>query len=212
MRLSGPPILVITDQSQCRDSLVSRAEALFEGGCRWLSLREKDLTADARAALLGRLIEIARPYGAVIGVHDDIPAASALGCALHLPADGGARAARQVLGDGAMIGQSCHSADEARTAAAAGVDYITLSPAFVSASKPGYGPAITLHQYRAAALAIPVLALGGVTETTLPMLAQSGVGGIAIMGAAMRTEDPAGWFRDLARQWKTLAIDVSTKA
>jgi len=45
-----PPIFVITGPYQCDEPLESRAEALFRGGCRWLSLREKDLPAAERAA------------------------------------------------------------------------------------------------------------------------------------------------------------------
>ena len=54
--LPYPPILVITDRMQCAEPLEVRAAALFRGGCRWLSLREKDLEPEQRRALLERLI------------------------------------------------------------------------------------------------------------------------------------------------------------
>jgi thiamine-phosphate pyrophosphorylase len=86
MTLPDPPILVITDRSQCPESLEDRAEKLFRGGCRWLSLREKDLPASERLSLLRRLIAIGKNFGAQVGVHGDIDAALASGAALHLPA------------------------------------------------------------------------------------------------------------------------------
>ncbi len=89
MRLPEPPILVITDRRQARRPLEEVAEAAFAGGCRWLSLREKDLDPAARLALLRRLAAIGRGWGASVMVHADIEAARAAGAAgVHLPAGG----------------------------------------------------------------------------------------------------------------------------
>jgi thiamine-phosphate pyrophosphorylase len=187
------PVLVITDRTQCAEPLEDRCAALFRGGCRWLSLREKDLEPDARRALLERLIAIAAPFGATVGVHGDLAAAQALNIPLHLPADGDLAAARRALG-GILIGKSCHGA--ADIAAARQADYVTLSPFFPSASKPGYGTDHDLPAIAAQA-AMPVLALGGITRANLPRL--PGVAGVAIMGEAMRTARPEDWFADLSQ-------------
>src|ERR1051325_10182297 len=86
MKLPDPPLLVITDRSQARRSLTEIAEAAFRGGCRWFSLREKDLPAPERRALLAELVELGRPFGAVVMAHDDIDAVLATGAAgVHLP-------------------------------------------------------------------------------------------------------------------------------
>ncbi|HEX4505182.1 MAG TPA: thiamine phosphate synthase [Alphaproteobacteria bacterium] len=187
------PILIITDRTQCAEPLEARAAALFRGGCRWLSVREKDLSSFERYELLERLIAVAKPFGAVVGVHDDLDAAIALRIPLHLPADGDVAAARQVLGD-VLLGKSCHDAAELAAAARDGADYVTLSPFFPSASKAGYRTNLNLPAI-AAAGALPVLALGGVTRETLPQV--SGVAGVAIMGEAMRIAESEGWFRSL---------------
>jgi len=194
VRLPAPPILVITDRTQCAERLEARAAALFRGGCRWLSVREKDLEPGERRALLQRLIAVAEPFSATVGVHDDLEAAVALGIPLHLPVDGDVTAARRVLG-AVLLGKSCHNADE--IAAAAGADYVTLSPFFPSASKPGYRIELDLRA-TAAVAALPVLALGGITAATLPQV--SGVAGAAIMGEAMRVAEPEGWFADIIKQ------------
>ena len=191
MRLPAP-ILIITDRTQCAEPLEARAAALFRGGCRWLSVREKDLEPAERRGLLERLIAAAEPYGAVVGVHDDLEAAVALGIPLHLPADSEVTAALRVLGN-ILLGKSCH--DAAEIASAAGADYVTLSPFFPSASKPGYRADLDVRAIAAEA-ALPVLALGGITRATLPQV--SGVAGVAIMGEAMRVVEPETWFAEIA--------------
>ena len=200
MTLPRPPVLVITDRTQCAEPLEARAHALFRGGCRWLSLREKDLAADARRALLERLIAIGREFGAVVGVHDDPEAAIACGCALHLPASGETRLWRGALAGGALIGRSCHDERELAAASGGGADYATLGPIFPTESKPGYAPAQDLDRLAAMAgrASIPVIALGGLTEATLPGLPGTAFAGIAVMGEAMRTSEPREWFTRIA--------------
>ncbi len=188
-QIPRPPLLVITDRRQASRPLEEIAAAVFEAGGRWLLLREKDMTPAERLALTERLVEIARPYGATVSVSTDLAAAKAAQ-SLHLPRDGDVAAARAALGPEALIGRSAH--DRAEAEAAAGADYITLSPVFVSASKPGYGPALGpegLHAL-AAKLPIPVIALGGVTEANASTCLEAGAGGIAVMGAVMAADDP----------------------
>ena len=206
MILPEPPILIITDRTQCPEMLEKRAAALFKGGCRWLSLREKDLAPDSRLALLGRLIEIGRKFGATVGVHHDLAAALACGAALHLPALSDVGEARRLLGDAALIGKSCHDRAEIAIAQADGADYATLSPIFVSDSKPGYRPISNseISAAIAAGAALPVLALGGITQVTLPLLSGAGFSGVAIMGDAMIAPDPEGWFRSILEGWARL--------
>lgn len=200
MTLPDPPILVITDRTQCLEPLEARALALFRGGCRWLSLREKDLAAPARRALLDRLIAIGREFGATVGVHEDAEAALACRCTLHLPASADLAAPRRALGADALIGQSCHNAAELAASAAAGADYATLGPVFGTESKPGYRPTHAPADLAAMAAraGLPVLALGGIGAATVPRLAGTGFAGIAIMGEAMRIPDPEVWFMRLA--------------
>ena len=144
MRLPVPPLLVISDRRQARRPLEEVAEAIFAGGCRWLSLREKDLPAAERRALLGALTVLARRWQATVTVHEDIDAAAMAGAGgVHLPSAGDPKAARARLPDG-LIGASAHSAAEALALLGSGADYVTVSPVFITASKPGYGPAIGL--------------------------------------------------------------------
>ncbi|WP_162501327.1 thiamine phosphate synthase, partial [Methylobacterium crusticola] len=110
--------------------------------------------------------------------------------------------ARARLGPGALIGLSAHSLADVAAARDAGADYVTLSPVFASASKPGYGPALGLDGVRAgAALGLPVLALGGIAAGSVPECRRAGAAGVAVMGGVMRGADPAGAVRALIAAW-----------
>ncbi len=192
--LPAPPLLVFTDRRQARRPLVEVAARAFAGGARWLALREKDLPPDDLAAMTQALKPIAETYGVRLALAGS--AADAFTCgldAVHLPRDGDPKAARDLLGETALIGLSAHDPAEAERAAAAGADYVTLSPVFESPSKPGYGPPLGLDGLRAVArgLPIPVLALGGVTAERVAALCEAGAAGVAVMGAVMAAAEPA---------------------
>jgi thiamine-phosphate pyrophosphorylase len=203
VRLPEPPLLVITDRRQARWPIETVAEAAFAGGCRWLSLREKDLDADSRLALLTRLVALGQRFGATVMVHEDVEAAIAAAAAgVHLPSGASPVAARRRLGARALIGCSTH--DATQLAAAAGADYATLSPIFPSASKPGYGPAVGITRLASAVAAIrlPVIALGGIDATNIAPCIDAGAAGVAVMGGVMAAADAtavmAGLIRTLA--------------
>jgi thiamine-phosphate pyrophosphorylase len=192
MRLPVPPLLVISDRHQAQLALEQVAEGAFTGGCRWFSLREKDLPSSDRRALLGRLVALGRRFGAVVTVHEDIDAAVAADAGgVHLPSGGNVDAARSRLREG-LIGASAHSAEAAAALLRAGADYVTVSPVFVSASKPGYGPALGLDGLAriVGATAGPVIALGGITHGNAAACLATGAPGIAVMGEVMRSADP----------------------
>ncbi len=192
MRLPDPPFLVISDRSQAGQPLEQIAEAAFSGGCRWFSLREKDLPSAERRTLLATLVALGRRFDATVMVHDDIEAAVATGAAgVHLPSGGDPRAARARL-PGALIGASAHSGPEVASLLRAGADYVTVSPVFLTASKPGYGPALGLDQLAAITAAAdgPVIALGGVSPDNAALCRAAGAHGIAVMGEVMRAADP----------------------
>jgi thiamine-phosphate pyrophosphorylase len=209
MALPDPPLLVISDRSQARRALIDVAEAAFAGGCRWFSLREKDLPADERRRLLAALAELGQRFGAVVSAHEDIDAVIAVGAdGVHLPSGGNPRAARARL-PWALIGASAHSAAEAAVLLRAGADYVTISPVFLTASKPGYGPAIGLNGLAAtvAAASGPVVALGGITAENAGLCRGAGARGIAVMGEVMRADDPQASVAGLIRAFSLMPAD-----
>jgi thiamine-phosphate pyrophosphorylase len=197
--LPSPPLLVISDRSQAKRPLVEIAEAAFRGGCRWFSLREKDLPARERRDLLQALVALGRLFGAAVTVHDDIEAAVASGAdGVHLAGRGDPAAARRLLPH-VLIGVSAHSPEEAAAQLKAGADYATLSPIFLTESKPGYGPALGLDALAAAARLSPgpVIALAGIDERNAAACLAAGAAGIAVMGEIMRAADPEAATRRL---------------
>src|SRR6516165_271627 len=192
MRLPVPPLLVISDRQQACRPLEEVAEAVFAGGCRWFSLREKDLPGQERRALLAALVLLGHRFGAVVTAHQDIEAVAAVGAdGVHLPSGGDPETARARL-PGALIGASAHTADQAAMLLRSGADYVTVSPVFLTASKPGYGPALGLEGLaRIVAQAPgPVIALGGITAENAASCLGAGARGVAVMGEIMRSADP----------------------
>jgi len=184
-------LLVITDRHQARHEIEAIADAAGQGGGRWLLLRDKDLDPAARHRLAARLAGIARRHGMHLSVSRDVDLAAEFGASVHLQSAAAVRAARQRLGAGAMIGVSAHGLGDVAAAAAAGADYVTLSPIFLTVSKPGYGPALGIAALGpAAGLGIPVVALGGVTADAIGPCLGAGAGGVAVMGEIMRSDNP----------------------
>jgi thiamine-phosphate pyrophosphorylase len=192
------PLLVITDRHQARQPLEAVAAAVGRGEGRWLLFRDKDLAAPARRDLALRLAQIAAEHAFALSVSTDIELAAAVGAVgVHLQAAGEVARARERLAD-AIVGVSAHSLADVAAAAAAGADYVTLSPIFLTESKPGYGPALGTETLRtAAALGIPVLALAGVTAATARACLAAGASGVAVMGEVMRADDPACVVREI---------------
>jgi thiamine-phosphate pyrophosphorylase len=198
MRPLPGPLLVITDRYQARHSIETIAAAVGRGGGRWLLLRDKDLAGEERRDLAIRLAKIAVQHGFALSVSTDVELAAAVGAGVHLQAAAAVAPARRCLGSAAIIGVSAHGLDDVAAAAAAQADYVTLSPIFLTVSKPGYGPALgTTALHAAAELEIPVLALGGVTAETAAACFAARARGVAVMGEIMRADDPAGIVGDL---------------
>jgi thiamine-phosphate pyrophosphorylase len=198
LALPDPPLLIISDRSQVRRPLTEIAAAAFEGGCRWFSLREKDLPAAERLALLAALVAVGRHYDATVMAHDDLEAVAVTGAGgVHLPSGGDPRAARARLPHG-LIGVSAHTPGEA-AALAAGADYVTISPIFLTDSKPGYGPALGLAGLAAtiAAAKGPVVALAGIDSGNARSCLDVGAAGVAVMGEVMRAADTEAAVRAL---------------
>jgi thiamine-phosphate pyrophosphorylase len=194
------PLLVITDRHQARHSIETIATAVGRGGGRWLLLRDKDLAREERRDLALRLAKIAAEHGFALSISTDVELAAAVGAGVHLQAAAAVAPARERLGSAAIIGVSAHGLDDVVTAAAAQADYVTLSPIFLTGSKPGYGPALGTGALRAAAESeIPVLALGGVTAATAGACLAAGARGVAVMGEIMRADDPVETVADLVR-------------
>jgi thiamine-phosphate pyrophosphorylase len=204
-----PEVLLLTDRSQLPlgRSLQATVRAAVSGGVTHVVLRELDLSDEERAGLAGEFVEVG---ATVIAAHRWVP-----GCAaVHLPAvvsrlvagaprtsttvgsPGAPRTSTTVGSPGAPrtsttveFGRSCHSAGDVRAAAAEGAAYATLGPYATTPSKPGYGPPLDPSEY--SGLPIPTYALGGIRPDNAAAAVAAGATGVAVMGAVMRSPDPA---------------------
>ena len=193
MRLPQPPLLLVTDRRQARKPLVEIVAAAFTAGCRWVSVREKDLPDDEQIALVRMLLPITRRNSACLSMHGDAALAKAAGAdGVHLPSGSDVAVARQLLGTGKLIGVSIHTATEASSIDPAVADYAIAGPAYETASKPGYGPEIGRKGLAdlARSSRVPLVAIGGLNAMRAAEVLAVGVAGIAVMGSVMRAADP----------------------
>ncbi|NVO17910.1 MAG: thiamine phosphate synthase [Rhodoplanes sp.] len=198
--MPDPPLLVVTDRRQAARPLADSLDAAFAAGARWASIREKDLSKAEQAALAKQLLHVAERHGARLLLHGDPEVAKAAALAgVHLPAGSDPQTARARLGEAALIGVSVHTPAEAARLDPAAVDYALAGPAFATASKPGYGPALEGAGLAAMVRAarVPVLAIGGITVESVPEILAAGVAGVAVMGGVMRATDPGDAVRRL---------------
>jgi thiamine-phosphate pyrophosphorylase len=200
VRLPFPPLLLVTDRAQARRPLEEIVARACAAGCRWVSLREKDLPANEQIALARSLMPIAQRFDARLTLHGDADLARAAGLdGVHLSARDDAAAARAALGPEALIGISIHSAAEAAALDPVMIDYAVAGPAYLTASKPGYGPALGPGGFAAICRAarVPVVAIGGIEPENEAAVLAAGAAGIAVMGSVMRAEDPKNVIGDL---------------
>jgi thiamine-phosphate pyrophosphorylase len=195
-------LLVLTDRRQAARPLPDVVGAAVAGGARLVVLRERDLPRDERAALADRLRVLLDPVGGTLIVAGPDPLG---GDAVHLAAAGPYPPPH--LG---LVGRSCH--DAAELARLTTEDYVTVSPVFATASKPGYGPALGpagLARLVRAAGDRPVFALAGVsTADQVAACRAAGAAGVAVMGEVMRAADPAAVVRELTAALASSEVSV----
>lgn len=193
MTLPDPPLLLVTDRRQAARPLGEVIEPACAAGCRWISVREKDLPAAEQIALARALLPIARQWGARLTLHGTAEMARAAGVdGVHLAAGSDTAEARAIIGSG-LVGASVHTIPEAAALAPPEVDYALAGPAYATASKPGYGPALGTAGITAIARScrVPVLAIGGIAVAAVLELIPAGASGIAVMGSLMRASEVA---------------------
>ncbi|MDF2117485.1 thiamine phosphate synthase [Roseiarcaceae bacterium H3SJ34-1] len=184
-------LLVVTDRKLVPRPVIETVRAAINGGATWIWLRDRDLQAKEREDLAAQLIAMMAGR-ACLTIGGDVEFALRIGArGVHLPAGSDTLAARALLGPRVLIGVSAHGRRDIDNAKAAGADYVTLSPIFPSASKPGYGPALGVAGLSsAAACGLPILALGGVTALNAKACLEAGAAGIAVMGGVCAAPDP----------------------
>src|SRR2546430_6667507 len=114
MKLPDPALLLVTDRHQARLPLADIVRAALSAGCRWVSVREKDLSDEDQIALALTLLPIARRHGARLTLHGDAALAKTCGSdGVHLSAGRHPAPNRALLGPGERIRVSVDTAPAA---------------------------------------------------------------------------------------------------
>lgn len=197
-------LCVIVDPALChgRDPLAI-ARAALDGGAGMLQLRAKATLSDrAHLALAEEMRRLAHAAGALFIVNDRADVARAARAdGVHVGQDDlPVPAARRVVGRRALVGCSTHDVDEALAAQAAGADYLGVGAMFPSGSKLDTRPSgpATLARVRAA-VALPLVAIGGITAANVGAVVAAGADAVAVIGAVVGADDPTAAARELCR-------------
>jgi thiamine-phosphate pyrophosphorylase len=179
-------------------ALTARARALVAAGPCCLQLRAKSASARALEAAARRLLPLCRAAGVPFCVNDRLDVALAVGAdVVHLGQDdlplADAQRVRAAAGrPDLVIGFSTHNRAQAVAAAAAGADYIGFGPVFGTRSKANPDPMVGLDALAeiCRAVAVPVVAIGGIALEAVPAVARAGAAAVAVIAAIDAAPDP----------------------
>lgn len=193
---------VITDTRLGRDPLPVVAAAL-EAGAPVVQVRGKGHTDRALYELTCRVLDLSTRHEATCLVNDRVDIALAAGAGgVHLGEhDLPVAAARMVLGEDLLLGGTARDAATARALERNGASYLGVGPCYETSTKSGLpaslGP-VRMGEV-AAAVDLPVIAIGGVTAALVPELLDAGAWGVAVVGAISEADDPHAATEDLLR-------------
>ena len=184
-------LYAITDRHRCAPTpLVDVVSELLDAGVNAIQLREKDLNETELIKLAQPIAKLCHNYEAKLFINTHRNIARDVGAAgIHLPANSECVGSvkETEAGDNFYIGCSVHSLDAARKREAEGADFLTYSPIYPTASKPGYGPAVGIASLAEVVegVKLPVFALGGITPDRVSECLDAGAFGVAVMSGVM---------------------------
>lgn len=182
------------------EEVTEGARKAVEGGCRWVQVRMKDSTKEETEEAVRLLAPLRERCGITLLVDDHVDMAARLDCldGVHVGKnDMPVAEARKVLGPGKILGATANTYDDLKAAVEAGADYVGLGPFRFTTTKKNLSPVLgtegyrrILAQCREEGIETPVVAIGGITESDIPQVMQTGVAGIAVSGSILRAVDP----------------------
>ena len=189
-----------------RADLCEVARAALEGGAAVLQYRDKTRDPDRRLREARALVKLCRPYGVPLIVNDDVELARAAEASgVHLGEDDrGIAEARSVLGSAAIVGVSCYdSLERARSAAAAGADYLAFGAFFPTRSKTVSRYATPERLREAGQFGLPRVAIGGITADNGGSLIAAGADFLAAISGVFGASDVRAQARRFAMLFDT---------
>ena len=197
-------------------SVADLARACLAGGARFLQIRAKRLSSREYLVMCDEIVELARPHGAVVIVNDRADIARLCGATgVHVgQEDLPAAAAREMLGEAAMIGLSTHTPEQVGAGLTQPVDYIAVGPVFGTSTKETGHAAVGLDlveraasMARAAAQGVPgagsisvsgrpIVGIGGITLARARGVIEAGAASVAVISDLLATGDPESRVRE----------------
>jgi thiamine-phosphate pyrophosphorylase len=198
-------LYAITPDESDTVELLRKVRLALSGGARVLQYRNKAADAALRLEQAIALRKLTLEFSVTLIVNDDAMLAQQVDAdGVHLGGeDGSVAAARAVLGrSGKLIGVSCYNRMVlAHEAVRQGADYVAFGSFFASAVKPGAVSASPdlLRQARRE-IALPLVAIGGITAHNGAQLLEAGADALAVISAVFGAAD----IQDAARQFANL--------
>lgn len=179
-------------------------EEAIEGGIDIIQLREKNQT-EKKIIEIGKEIQKLINNTNVLFIVND-----RLDLALACDADGvhfgqndlPVHEARKISPDGFIIGLSTHNIEQGAEGKTSGADYLGVGPVFATPTKPDYNPAgLEYVKWANENLKnIPWFAIGGIDETNVYKVTDSGAERIAVVRAIMKADKP----KEISRKLKEI--------
>lgn len=199
--LSG--VCLILDADYLRTGAVEAARAALRAGVRIFQYRDKRGSRRSIFTAAAGLAALFRDAGALFLVNDHADIALAAGAGgVHLGQDDlPLEEARRLLGGSMLIGISTHSVEQAVEAEQGGADYIGFGPLYPTLTKDA-GPEKGLERLAAVrrAVALPVLAIGGIAPGNAGAAVRRGADGVAVISAVLGASDIAAACREMIEQ------------
>jgi thiamine-phosphate pyrophosphorylase len=179
------PILDVATLHARGCPILPAAQALLNTGAQILQYRHKDFWSRETVEEARQISDLCRTRNATFILNDRADYAKLLGAGLHLGQDDlSPQAARNILGDDALIGYSTHNPAQLAAAASEPVDYLALGPVFGTASKRNPDPTVGVRNLKdwRGMTRLPLVAIGGITRQNAREVWSAGADMVAIIG------------------------------
>lgn len=195
MKLDNNKLLLyaITDRRYLGSRTLREAvEEAIKGGVSMLQLREKELSDEAFIEEARSIKQVCSNYGVPLIINDRVDVALKAGAdGVHVGlGDEAVAEIRKRVGCDFIIGCTAKSVEQAKKAEADGADYIGVGAVFASPTKET-ALGISLDELRAisSSVAIPSVAIGGLSLDNIAKLEGAGMKGLAVVSAIFSDED-----------------------
>lgn len=207
-RFSDWSLYLVTDHNLCGErSLIDVVLNAVQGGVSVVQIREKHLTSREYVELGKNMLELLRPFDVPLIINDRLDIALAIGAdGVHLgQSDLHFKEARRIMGPEALIGISVETMEQVYEAQKWDVDYIAVSPVFLTQTKTDSASPWGLEGLKAVCTVSqhPIVAIGGIHLNNIKHVLDAGADGIAVVSAIMSASSP----KDMAVNLKTIIGD-----